>query len=49
MVLTACIVLALYSLYRWYEQGYHSVPGLLFLFMSLITLTKGMLPSYFPV
>lgn len=41
MVLTACIVLALYSLYRWYEQGYHSVPWLAILFMSLGTLTKG--------
>lgn len=41
MVLTACIVLALYSLYRWYEKGYRSVPWTAIFCMSLGTLTKG--------
>lgn len=41
MVLTACIVLALYALYRWYEKGHKSVPWLAVLCMSLGTLTKG--------
>lgn len=41
MVLTACIVGALYILYRWYEKGLKGVPWLAILCMSLGTLTKG--------
>jgi 4-amino-4-deoxy-L-arabinose transferase-like glycosyltransferase len=41
MVLTACIVCALYLLYRWYEKGRNSVPWLAILCMSMGTLTKG--------
>lgn len=41
MVLTACIVLALYALYRWYEKGHKSIPWVAILCMSLGTLTKG--------
>ena len=41
MVLTACIVCALYLLYRWYEKGRRSVPWLAILCMSMGTLTKG--------
>lgn len=41
MVLTACIVGALYLLYRWYEKGLKGVPWLAILCMSMGTLTKG--------
>jgi 4-amino-4-deoxy-L-arabinose transferase-like glycosyltransferase len=41
MVLTACIVGALYLFYRWYEKGMKGVPWLAILCMSLGTLTKG--------
>ncbi len=41
MVLTACIVGAMYLLYRWWEKGKHSLPWLAILCMSAGTLTKG--------
>ncbi len=41
MVLTACIVGAMYLLYRWWEKGKHSLPWLAILCMSTGTLTKG--------
>ena len=41
MVLTACIVGAMYLMYRWWEKGKHQLPWLAILCMSLGTLTKG--------
>lgn len=41
MVLTAFIVLALYQLYRWCEQGQKGFPWIATLFMGCATLTKG--------
>ena len=41
MVLTACIVGAMYLMYRWWEKGKHQLPWLAILSMSLGTLTKG--------
>lgn len=41
MVLTACIVGAMYLLYIWWERGMHSLPWLAILLMSAGTLTKG--------
>ena len=41
MVLTVCIVLALYQLYRWYEKGMKGLPWIAALFMGCATLTKG--------
>ncbi len=41
MVLTACIVGAMYLLYRWWERGKKQLPWLAILCMSIGTLTKG--------
>lgn len=41
MVLTACIVGAMYLLYRWCERGCKGVPVVAILLMSMATLTKG--------
>ena len=41
MVLTACIVGAMYLLYRWWEEGKKQLPWLAILCMSIGTLTKG--------
>ena len=41
MVLTACIVGAMYLLFRWWEKGKKQLPWLAILCMSLGTLTKG--------
>lgn len=41
MVLTVCIVLSLYQLYRWYEKGMKGLPWIAALFMGCATLTKG--------
>ena len=41
MVLTACIVGAMYLLYRWWEKGKKQLPWLAILCMSMGTLTKG--------
>lgn len=41
MVLTACIVGAMYLLYIWWERGKHGLPWLAILLMSAGTLTKG--------
>lgn len=41
MMLTAFIVLALYQLYKWCEQGWNAFPWLATLFMGCATLTKG--------
>lgn len=41
MVLTACIVGAMYLLYIWWERGMRSLPWLAILLMSAGTLTKG--------
>ena len=41
MVLTACIVGAMYLMFRWWEKGKHQLPWLAILCMSLGTLTKG--------
>ena len=41
MVLTACIVGAMYLLYRWWEKGKKQLPWLAILCMSIGTLTKG--------
>lgn len=41
MVLTACIVLALYALYCWWERGLKGIPWLAALLMGCATLTKG--------
>lgn len=41
MTLTAFIVLALYQLYRWHEQGMRSFPWAATLLMGCATLTKG--------
>lgn len=41
MMLTAFIVLALYQLYRWCEQGHKGIPWIAALLMGCATLTKG--------
>lgn len=41
MVLTACIVGAMYLLYIWWEKGMRRLPWLAILLMSMGTLTKG--------
>ncbi|MEG1586736.1 MAG: glycosyltransferase family 39 protein [Bacteroidales bacterium] len=41
MVLTAMIVMAIFQLYRWWENGFKGIPFWAILFMSFGTLTKG--------
>ena len=41
MVLTAMIVMAIFQLYRWWENGLKGIPLWAILFMSFGTLTKG--------
>lgn len=48
MVLTALTVGALYSLYKWYENGLRGVPWIAIILMSLGTLTKGPVGSLVP-
>lgn len=48
MVLTACMVGALYLFYRYYEKGLRGVPWLAILLMSCATLTKGPVGSLIP-
>lgn len=48
MVLTALIVGALYSLFRWYERGQRGMPWAAILMMGLATMTKGPVGSVLP-
>lgn len=48
MVLTAMIVAAIYTFFRWYERGRRGIPWLAVLFMGLGTMTKGPVGSILP-
>nr|MBP7471736.1 glycosyltransferase family 39 protein [Prevotella sp.] len=48
MVLTAMTVIAIYDLYKWYEQKMHGIPWLAILCMGLATMTKGPVGSIIP-